>query len=90
MTLHQWPKKRNVCVQVVMSGCVCQIALPSDPGTSYASLKSPSYLLMTMLCDLPKVSAAFSFLVESYLNDRRSLSPLWREGQENVVLHDIV
>lgn len=73
-------------LRVVVSSCVWQIALVSDPGTSHATLMSPSCLLMAMLCvtllmgcDFPGGLAMFSFLLLSpSLKGRTSLAPLLR------------
>lgn len=88
-----------MCVlRVVVSGCVWQMALASDPGTSHATLTSPSCLLMTMLCvslplgcDFPEGFAAFSFpLLSPSLRGRISPSPLLRERQKCVAVRDIL
>lgn len=72
-------------LRVLVSSCVWQIALVSDPGTSHATLTSPSCLLMTMLCvtlllgcDFPGDLAMFSFLLPSPSLRGRSLAPLLR------------
>lgn len=72
VALHPLPKRRSVCVGGVVCGCVWQMALASHPGTSHATLTSPSCLLMPILCVslpiglyFPEGFAAFSFLFPS-------------------------
>lgn len=86
-------------LRVVVFSCVWQMALASDPGTSHATLTSPSCLphdhavcfTLPLGCDFPEGFAAFSFLLLSpSLRGRRSPALLLRKGQKRVAVHDIL